>query len=179
MPEAGSRSSDVLSSEFWDADSIDPFSVHVCDPGGMSVWALLPPADAEHRVGRTLRGQAGSVSEAVFSGDSSELQDDFDAVTQALTDCLEGPGDPNLAEVGYELVAEELPTVGVGDADYLIHQRLYYLNSTRPFCDHRLAIVLDGTRLVLVEYNAMGGNESVSDDDFAMIVQNAAQRITS
>ena len=187
MPAAGSWNVMELPAEFWDPMS-DSFSVHICDPFGMSLWTIAPPADAEHRVGRMLvsPGQ-GSVKEAVFSGDNGELNEVFQAVTQGLTDCLEGPGDPNMAEVGYDLDVEELPAAGVGEAEFLIRQRLYYQQSdpTMPFCDHRLAVVLDGTRLVMVEHNrggvaAVASNPLVvSNDDFAQMVQNAAQRIAS
>lgn len=176
LPAAGSWRVDELRADFWGGDK---FSVHICDPIGSSVWAFIPPTDEERRVGRVLTGQ-GQVNEAVVSGDSSELKEVFQAITQQLTECLEGPADPNLALTNWEVVAARMPALGVGDAEFLIDQRLYDQQYDPPnvFCHHRLAVVLDDTRLILVEHSTVGGAETVSDGAFALMVERAAERIT-
>ena len=50
MPEAYSWSVAEMPTDFW-GDRFDAFSVHICDPFGMSVFSMVPPTDADHRAG--------------------------------------------------------------------------------------------------------------------------------
>ena len=175
MPEAYSWSVAEVPTGFWD-DGFDAFSVHICDPIGMSVFSMAPPTDADHRAGRILEGH-GVVHEAVLSGERTQLEDAFAAVTQRLAECLNSPVDPNLDELEYELVATELPLLGVGEAAFVMRQQLTY--QSRPFCEHRLAIVLTGSRLVLVEHSTGGAADSLSDAEFVQLTEKAGRRVNT
>ena len=178
MPTADSWRVGELPAGFWN-ENFDAISVHICNPTGWSLWKIVSPTDAEHRAGRVLNGP-GRIYEAVLTGHSSELKQKFDEITQRLADCLNGSHDPDLAASGWELVAAELPSLEVGDANFLMRQQLYQRSEAeaRPFCDHRLAVVLDGSRLVVVEH-MVGVDEPMDQNDFALIVENAAQRINA
>ncbi len=162
----------LVGSPGWDDDGNDPYSIHICGETG-SLKAFPEMSDLDH-VDDVFDGAPGVVAEAVFAGTPDELATAYESTTQKLSDCLANPQVADLAEVGYLATGTPLPPLELGQADFGMRQQIEGL------CEHRLALVLTPTRLVVVElFTGFRNGDQSTDGDFRAIVENAVRQATA
>lgn len=159
----------------WDSDMAEPYSIHICGLESPTLKWFPEFAELDH-VDRAHGAGTGSVAEAVFAGTSDELAEVYESVVGKLSDCLANPqemvepGGP-LTDDGFDVKASRLSQFGLRSADFGLHQQIVDL------CDHRLALVLSNTRLVVVEFwTGYHQADRFDDSDFETLVERAVRQ---
>jgi hypothetical protein len=147
-----------------------------------------PPLDKlQARAATALLSGTVNVFEVVYTDAADTVDDAFDMVTQNLTECLNDPDSwsdafsPQAVEQdGWYMVADRLPMPSLGDERFALQYTALTDDGGRlDRLDHRMAVIRQGGRLIVVELSESWTNEILTDDDFRDIVRRALERVRS
>lgn len=116
-----------------------------------------------------------SDTEVVLAGSPDALHTAFTVLAGWLDNCSERPYSIVLEEDEYEVYQTPMRTLSIGDESFMIGYGLTLRD--QPFCDHKLVVVRDDDRLVVIDTYGSAPAPVLTDDEVVATATEAVARL--